>query len=103
MEDVIRKIIKIEEKAQAIMEETLKENETKRREAQDMLMNLEEKIIGDAYRKAKELRKMELRENAVKAKEIKGQCDTRLQSMKAKADENEDKWVGYLVDAVLGD
>lgn len=103
MEEVIKKIIKIEETAQEIMAETLKENEVKRQEAEEMLKNLEENIVGDAYRKAKQLRKRELKENAVVAKEIRGQCDGKIQAMKDKAAEKEAEWVDYLVNAVLGD
>lgn len=103
MEDVIKKIIKIEEKAQAVMSKTLKENNAKRKEADEKLAALEEQIVGHAHIKAKELRKKELRENAVYAKEIRMKCDIRLQEMEAKAAANEAAWVDYLIDKVLGD
>lgn len=103
MEDVIKKIIKIEEKAQEIMSTTLKENNVKRKEADEKLKALEEEIVGHAQIKAKELRKRELRKNAVIAKEIRGKCDVRLQEMEAKAAANKDQWVKDLLDKVLGE
>jgi len=103
MEDVIRKIIKIEEKAQAIMATTIQENEAKKLSTEEYVSTLRDKIIGDAEKKAKELRKRELGENAAYAKEIKGKCDQRLVEMVEKAQRHEEEWIAYLVDKVLGD
>lgn len=103
MEDVIRKIIKIEEEAQTIMSTTLRENEAKRQESLERLKLLEEKILGDAIKKTKEIRKRELRENATYAKEIRSECDARLENMVVKVKKNEEEWVRYLVEKVLGD
>lgn len=103
MEEVIKKIIKIEEVAQEIMASTHKENERKRQEAEEKLKALEEKLLGDAHRKAKELKKRELAENAVHAKEIGRKCDEQIKAMEASAVAHEEAWVTYLVDRVLGD
>lgn len=103
MEDVIKKIIKIEEKAQEIMSTTINENNVKRKEAEEKLAALEEQIVGHAHIKAKELRKSELRENAVIAKEIKAKCDVRLKAMEEKAAANKEAWVTYLLERVIGD
>ena len=103
MEDVIRKIIRIEEKAQAIMTSTIEENAAKRESAEIYISDLRDKIIGDAHRKAKELKKRELGENATYAKEIKSKCDNRLEEMVKKAEAHEEEWINYLVESVLGD
>lgn len=103
MEDVIRKIIKIEETAQAIMTSTLEENEAKRKSAEAYVNDLRDKIIGGAHKKAKVLRKRELGENASYAKEIRSKCDRRLVEMVEKANAHEEEWINYLVDKVLGD
>ena len=103
MEDVIKKIIKIEEKAQAIIASTLQENEVKRNATEERLKALEEQIVGDAHKKAKELRKKELSANASYAKEIRSQCDRRIKAMEDTAKEKSDQWVEYLLGKVLGD
>lgn len=103
MEEVIKKIIKIEEKAQDIMAKTLKENNEKRKELEVRLIELNEQIVGHAHIKAKETRKKELSKNVVYAKEIKAKCDLRLKEMDVKAEANEEAWIDYLVKQVLGD
>lgn len=101
MEDVVRKIIKIEEIAQEIMASTIRENQVKRQEAQERMGELEDKILGDAKRKVKEIKKRELSENAVAAKQIGKACDHRIEEMEKKAAANEEAWINYLVDRVL--
>lgn len=103
MEDVIRKIIKIEEKAQLVMETTVNECKRKRVEHDEKLKALEEKIIGDAKRKALELTEKELSQNEVYAQSVKKDCDRRLEVMEQATSEKEDLWVKYLVDKVLGE
>ncbi len=103
MEDVIKKIIKIEEEAQSIMATTLKENNVKRKELEVSLAELKEQLVGHAHIKAKETRKKELSKNAVYAKDIKLKCELRLKEMDVKANANEEAWIDYLVKQVLGD
>jgi len=103
MEEVIKKIIKIEATAQEIMAKTAQENKVKRAEAQARMVELEEKILGDAQRKVKEIKKAELRKNAVVAKEIGKESERLISKMEEKAVANEEAWVAYLVDRVLGD
>lgn len=103
MEDVIKKIIKIEETAQDIMATTIKENEAKIKTAERDMVELEELIIGDAYKRAKDMRKSELGENAVYAKEMRKECAGNIMFMETRAKENEEEWVRFLVDRVLGD
>ncbi len=103
MEDVIRRIIEIEEEAQKILKDTKEENARKENEAREALDHLHEKIVGDAHRKEKELRKKELRENATAAREIRAKCDEQLIRLEEKVKLKEEEWVKMLVDAVLGD
>lgn len=103
MEDVIKKIIKIEESAQDIMATTLKENQAKIKTAEEDMLELEEMIIGNAHKRAKEMRKQELGENAVYAKEMRKECDKNIAFMETRSKENEETWVRFLVDRVLGD
>ncbi len=101
MEDVIKKIIKIEEKAQEIMRSTHHENEVKRQVAEDQMKQLEEMIIGDAHQKIKEIREKELSENSALQQEQLEVCNKRLKKMEAKVLQNEEKWIDDLYKLIL--
>ena len=101
MEDVIKKIIKIEEKAQSIMASTYRENEVKRQVAADQIKQLEATIIGDAHRKIEEIREKELSENSELLKEKSDVCNSKLKKMEAIVLKNEDQWVDNLYNKIL--
>ena len=103
MEEVIKRIIKIEEQARKTMAKTLEQNEKKRKDTEEALKVLEEKLITETNMKVKELRKRELRENADAAKVIRKECDSHIRFMETRAKENEEEWIRYLVDKVLGE
>lgn len=101
MQDVIRRIIKIEEKAQAIIEGANREKEQKKRDFDDRLESLEKRIIGDAKRKVSQIRERELSENVVARDSQQEKCNGKLEMMEQRVKENEAKWVDELVANVL--
>lgn len=102
MEDVIKKIIKIEEKAQAIMDGAISEKMRMEQDFDEKLTSLDNRIIGEAKRKVKELRERELSENSELVNAQVTQCDEKLQVMEKAVAENRDKWIDTLVANVLG-
>lgn len=101
MQDVIRRIIKIEEKAQAIIEGANREKEQKKKDFDDRLESLEKRIIGDAKRKVSQIRERELSENVVARDSQQEKCNSKLEMMEQRVKENEAKWVDELVANVL--
>jgi len=101
MEEVIKKIIEIEETAQKLMEDTEKEKEEKKKEHQARIQALEEKIMHDAKRKVVQLREREALENQKMTQEKIEMCDQHLIKMAKHMKKNKDQWVEELVEAVL--
>lgn len=101
MEDVIKKIIRIEEKAQTIIEGANKEKEQMEAAFEEKLDALERRVIGDAKRKVRELRERELSDNIAAREAQVDKCNRKLAEMELRVKENRDKWVDELVDNVL--
>lgn len=102
MEDVIRKIIKIEEKAQAIMDGAISEKMQMEQDFDEKLKALDDRIIGDAKRKISELRERELSENNEVMEQQKVLCENKLSVMEEAVAKNREQWVETLVNNVLG-
>ncbi|WZL82285.1 hypothetical protein QBE53_04065 [Vallitaleaceae bacterium 9-2] len=101
MEEVIKKIIEIEEKAQSVINETLKEKERKEKEHEAKVQNLEETIISNAHRKVEQIREREFAEVNGKRQAMEKECEDRLDRMQSYANEKMDQWVDELVRRVL--
>lgn len=101
MEDVIKKIINIEEKARAIIEAANQEKEIKEQEFDQKLSSLEEKIMGDARKKIKQLRERELNENTEAKRVSEQKCQKKIAIIEERVVKNKDQWVSELVENVL--
>lgn len=101
MEDVIRQIIEIEEKARNIIETTKEENEEKKLEAKKTLKAMEDEIVGSSEKKIRQLRERELQECNDVIEELADEVEQKIKQMEVKAIENEEAWVEFLVTKVL--
>lgn len=101
MEDVIRKIIKIEDKAQAIIEAANLEKEQKKKDFEEKLVALERRIFGAAQKKVSQLREREMSENDAECQAHDYRCNDKIKVMEAYAKEHESEWVEELVSSVL--
>lgn len=101
MEEVIKQIIDIEDKAQSIIDEAIKDKKTREQEHKARIEELEDAIVEDARRKVAQIREREFNE-IKEAEEAKvRRCDERLVQMDAYAKENMEQWVEDLVKRVL--
>ncbi len=101
MEDVIKKIIEIEEKAQRILDEVAKEKEHKYEEHQKTIHTMEEKTTQNAHRKVREIRERELKEVNEKKQAMEEACAKQWQQMDVYSQEHMEQWVQELINHVL--
>lgn len=101
MEDVIRKIISIEEKAQEIIGEAIEEKANRKKEQEVKLEQLEEQILGDAKRKIDQLRTRELSENSIISEKQTILCGAKLVKMEERVEKYGEKWVEELIENIL--
>jgi|ASRM01.1.fsa_nt_gi vacuolar-type H+-ATPase subunit H len=102
MEEVIKKIIQIEEQAQSIIKEAIQEKERKEKEHEDKIQNLHETIINNAHKKVEQIREREFEEINEKKTAMEDKCQARLSRMQDNANQQMDQWVNELVNRVLG-
>jgi vacuolar-type H+-ATPase subunit H len=102
MEEVIKKIIQIEEQAQSIISEAIQEKERKEKEHEDKIQNLHETIINNAHSKVEQIRAREFEEINEKKTAMEDKCQARLGRMQDNANQKMDQWVNELVNRVLG-
>lgn len=101
MEEIIKKIISIEDQAQKIIDDALEDKRNQEKEHRDRVAALENKIISDAKKKVEQIREREFAEiqDAEDGKIAK--CDKRLEEMRKQAEQNMSKWVDELVNRVI--
>lgn len=101
MEEVIKMIIQIEDKAQKIIDDALANKKLKEAEHKERIKSLEDTIINDAKHKVEQIREREFME--IKGQEIVKifECERRLKKMDVDADAKMDQWVEELVKRVL--
>lgn len=101
MEEIIKKIIDIEYKAQSVIDDANQEKEKRKEALKEKLIVLEEQLISDAKRKIGQLRTRELdeaiRENVLEEEK----CMASLIKMDAQKHEMEKIWKDELVTSVL--
>lgn len=101
MEDVVRKIIDIEEKAQKVIDSALKERVEKRAELDERLKRLKQKLIQDADIKIAQIKDMELSETRDEAEALLNKCSNRIADMESHYEQSKDEWKKMLFEAVL--
>ena len=103
LEDIIRRIIEIEDKAQEIVNDarTTESNLEKRVEAEDKI--LAQKIREKAENRCRELRESEQKRINEKINEINKMAESRLAELQKKYSENKEKWVDDMVRHIIGE
>lgn len=101
MEDVIKKIISIENKAQKVINMAEQEKINKRNDLKDRLDALEKKLNSDAERKIEQLRKRELSEAREEAAGKRESCTGKLKMIEQYGKDNHDTWVENLFNMVI--
>lgn len=102
MEDLIMKIIDIEDRAQ----ELIKDAKEADRELEERLENETKKLEKDIVRKAEvkreTLKQIENEDADRKIEEINCEVEKQIESLNAKYIENKDKWVDEIVGNIIG-
>lgn len=102
MEDLIMKIIDIEDRAK----ELIKDAREADGELENRLMNDTKKLEKDIVRKAEvkreTLKKIEDADADRKIEEINSEAERQIESLNAKYAENKDKWVQEIVGNIVG-
>lgn len=101
MEEIINRIISIENKARDVLDSTNAEKEQKHQEMLTKIDRLKEKILHDANNKVQQLRQREIDEAGKKAEDYIAKSKIRFDKMKIYAENNKDKWRDELVKTVL--
>ena len=103
MEDIIRRIIEIEDKAQEIVNDAraAESNLGKRVEAEDKI--LAQKIREKAENRCRKLRESEQERINEKINDISKTTESRLAELQRKYSENKEKWVDDMVRHIIGE
>lgn len=101
MEEVIKKIIKIEMHAQEMMMDAEIEKEERGKALHRDLKQLEEKLSQDAQRKVVAIRAKEIEEAKQEAERIVDSCKSKIDEIQKQFDANGEIWANELVNKVL--
>jgi hypothetical protein len=101
MEEVIKKIIEIEDQAQKIIDDAIEEKKAKETEHEKRLIDLEASIINDAKKKVVQVREREFLEIKEQEEAKIEKCEIQLKKMDENAAKMMDQWVSELVKRVL--
>jgi len=101
MEEVIKMIIQIEDKAQKIIDDAIAEKELKEKQNKERIKALEDKLLNDAKLKVKQIRERDFLEIKEQEDDKILKCENHLEKMEEDALENMDTWVEELVKRVL--
>ena len=101
MEKIIKRIIDIEYKAQAVIDNAAKEREERKKAQQEVLKEREGRIVQDANRKIDQIREREMKDVASVIAEENAKSDTAVQKLDVQAKEQSKQWVDQIVASVL--
>jgi len=101
MEEVIKNIIQIEDKAQKIIDDAIANKKLKEAEHKERVKSLEDTIINDAKHKVEQIREREFLEIREQEEAKVAKCQVRLEQMDIDAQKQMDSWVEELVKRVL--
>ena len=103
MEDIIRRIIEIEDKAQKIVEDARAEenNLDKRVEAEDK--RLAKKIHDEAEARCRKMQETERENVSGKIEQINARANEQFDALMEKYSENKEKWVDDIVRHIIGE
>lgn len=101
MEEVVRRILQIEETAQETMNQAIQDKKEKEDAHQKRLSELQARINREAERKVRELREMELAEAQQKSEQISRDCSVRIEEMEQLSRQNMENWIEAVTKAIL--
>lgn len=101
MEDIIKKIISMEEKAEKIVQEAKNEETNLNKELEMDIKAMEKEIVNSQNRKIRQLKDWELGEAKEKAKAIEDETKEKMKDIERYAKENMDSWIAEVVKAVI--
>lgn len=101
MQDVIKKLVDIDEQAKEFSEETNKEKEKLEIQIQEETEKIYDKYMSDAKTEVETEKKKIDSDGAAKFEKGEARRKEQIQALKQNFDENADKWVEQIVEAVL--
>lgn len=101
MQDVIKKLVDIDEQAKAFGEETKKQKEEYEVQINDESQKIYEKYIDDAKAEVENQKKKIESESKEKFEKNKALTAKQTEALKKKFDENADRWVDEIVADIL--
>lgn len=102
MEDLIMKIIDIEEKAQEVIKDAKKADRELETRIKDETHKLQDDITRKMEAKNVTLRQMEENDADKKIEEITANMERHLSELEKKYENNKDKWVNEIVQNIIG-
>lgn len=101
MQDVIKKLVDIDEQAKVFSEETNKEKEKLEISIQEETEKIYDKYMTDAKAEVETEKKKIDSEGAAKFEKDEARRKEQVQDLKRKFEENSDKWVEQIVESVI--
>ena len=101
MQDVIKKLVDIDEQAKVYSEETNKEKEKLEADIQQETERIYEKYMADAKADVEAQKKTIEANSASKFEEGEARRKEQIKALRDKFDENSDKWVEQIVEEVI--
>ena len=102
MEEVVKKIIEIEHKAQDMVSEGLAEKDTIQRNTLEELRIMESNILEMAEHKVEQLKLKSRKEADDKIVKIKEKTSTKLHLMEGNAVKNQKEWEDQIFSRIIG-
>ena len=101
MQDVIKKLVDIDEQAKVYSEETNKEKEKLEVEIQEETERIHEKYMADAKAEVEAQKKKVEADSAAKFEKGEARRKEQTQALRDSFDKNADKWVEQIVEDVI--
>ncbi len=102
MEDLILKIIDIEDRAQEVIKDAKQANKTLDQDIADETRKLRQSIQNKAIAKSESIKETELKEADEKGEKIRAESKKQIEALEKKYSENKDSWVNKIVENIIG-
>lgn len=102
MEDLILKIIDIEDRAQEVIKDAKQANNTLDQDIADETRKLHRSIQNRAVAKSESIKETELKEADEKCEKLRTESQAQTAALMAKYKENKDAWVNKIVENIIG-
>ena len=102
MEDLILKIIDIEDRAQEVIKDAKQANKTLDQDIDDETRKLHRTIQNKAIDKSESLKETELKEADEKCESIRAESKKQIAALEKKYSENKDVWINKIVENIIG-